>query len=105
MCCGLRLVVQIWARHARNVPAASTGPVSRVVAANVRALRARLRLRQRDVAERGGFSVTQISLIEGERRRVAVDDLAGLCRGLGVSLADLLDGADPRDLRDMGLAD
>ena len=79
--------------------------MSRVVAANVRALRARARLRQRDVAERGGFSVTQISLIESERRRVAVDDLPGLCRGLGVTLADLLDGVPAEDLADLGLTD
>jgi DNA-binding Xre family transcriptional regulator len=34
---------------------------------------------------------------------VAVDDLAGLCRALGVTLADLLDGVSADDPADLGL--
>lgn len=75
-----------------------------MVAANARALRARAQLRQRDVAERAGIPQSTLSLIEGERRRVTLDDARALCRGLGVSLTDLLAGA-PRDaLVDLGLA-
>jgi transcriptional regulator with XRE-family HTH domain len=77
--------------------------LSLVVAGNARALRARAKLRQRDVAERAGIPQSTLSLIEGERRRITLDDAWALCRGLGVTLSDLLAGA-PRDARrELGL--
>jgi transcriptional regulator with XRE-family HTH domain len=67
-------------------------------AINARSLRAIARLRQREVAERAGISPSTLSLIEGERRRVSLDDALALCRGLDVGLAELLAGADQADL-------
>ena len=77
--------------------------LSRIAATRARGLRAEARLRQREVAERAGIPASTLSLIEGERRRVTLDDALALCRGLGVGLLDLLDGADPDDLRTLGL--
>jgi transcriptional regulator with XRE-family HTH domain len=73
--------------------------LSRVVATDARSLRAKARLRQRDVAERAGIAPATLSLIEGERRRISLDDALALCRGLDVSLVELLDGADRADVR------
>jgi len=77
--------------------------LSRIVARNVRARRAALRLRQVDVAQRAGMARSVLSVLEGERRRVTLDDALALCRGLDVTLQMLLDGADPDDLSTLGL--
>jgi transcriptional regulator with XRE-family HTH domain len=77
--------------------------LSHVFSANVRAERARRGWRQRDLAERTGWSTDTISDIEGGRRRVGIDDLPILCAAFGVTFARLLDGADDEDLRTIGL--
>lgn len=74
-----------------------------VVAANVRAERARMRVTQRQLAERLGWSVGTLADLEAGRRRPAVDDLPRLCEALGVTLLDLLNRADPQDLVRLGL--
>jgi transcriptional regulator with XRE-family HTH domain len=74
-----------------------------VVAANVRAERARLRLTQRQLAERLGWSVGTLADLEAGRRRPAVDDLPRLCAALDVTLIDLLNRADPQDMGRLGL--
>jgi transcriptional regulator with XRE-family HTH domain len=78
--------------------------LSRVAAANARALRARARLRQSDVAERAGISRAVLASLETERRRVTLDDALALCVGLGVTLAELLDGAHDDTLRALGIS-
>lgn len=74
-----------------------------VVSANVRAERARLRLTQRQLAERLEWSVGTLADLEAGRRRPAVDDLPRLCEALDVALVDLLNRADPQDLRRLRL--
>ncbi|HET9658532.1 MAG TPA: helix-turn-helix transcriptional regulator [Kineosporiaceae bacterium] len=74
-----------------------------VVAANVRAERARMRITQRQLAERLGWSVGTLADLEAGRRRPAVDDLPRLCEALGVNLVDLFSRADVEDLRRLGL--
>lgn len=74
-----------------------------VVAANVRAERARLRLTQRQLAERLGWSVGSLADLEAGRRRPAVDGLPRLREALNVTLADLLNRADPEDMGRLGL--
>jgi ribosome-binding protein aMBF1 (putative translation factor) len=69
----------------------------------VRAERSRRGWRQQDLAEKCGWSLDVISTIERGLRRVAVEDLPVLCGALGVPLIKLLDGADPEDLRKIGL--
>lgn len=77
--------------------------IGTVIAANVRGERARQRLRQVDLAERMGWALSTIGDLESGKRRVGADDIPQLCEALGVTLADLLRGADAEDLRRMGL--
>ena len=79
--------------------------LSAIAAGNVRALRAKARLRQEDVARRAGMSRAVLASLETERRRVTLDDAAALCEGLNVTLAELLDGAPQEALRALGIAE
>lgn len=81
----------------------AAGGLSYVVARNARAIRAAMRLRQADVAARAGMSQSVLSVLEGERRRVTLDDALALCRGLGVTLPELLEGATAEDRRTLGI--
>lgn len=78
--------------------------IAAVFAANVRAERARRGWRQRELAERTGWSIDTISDIEGGRRRVGIEDVPRLCRAFDVTIVRLLDGAPDEDMRAMGLA-
>jgi ribosome-binding protein aMBF1 (putative translation factor) len=69
-----------------------------IVARNVRAERARIGWRQKDLAERIGWSIGMVSDTESGKRRIGVSDLPLLCRALGVPLSELLKGANPDDL-------
>jgi transcriptional regulator with XRE-family HTH domain len=77
--------------------------LSLVIARNVRSRRAALRLRQVDVAERAGIPRSMLSTIEGERRRVTLDDALALCRGLGTTLPALVEGASVEDRHTLGI--
>jgi DNA-binding Xre family transcriptional regulator len=77
--------------------------LSTVAARNVRAHRARLRMRQADLAERAGMARSVLSVLEGERRRVTLDDALALCRALGVTLTELLEGASAEDREVLGI--
>jgi transcriptional regulator with XRE-family HTH domain len=74
-----------------------------VIAANVRAERARRQWRQADLAERLGWDVGTVGHLETGRRDVRATDLPALCRAFGISLARLLQDADEDDLRDLRL--
>ena len=72
--------------------------LSDVVAASVRAERARRHWTQADLAAKTGLSRTTIGDIESGRRQVTVNHLPLFCRALGVPLSVLIAGADPGDL-------
>jgi len=74
-----------------------------VVAAAVRAERARKRMSQRDLAAQLGWHPNTLADLEAGRRRPAVEDLPRLCRALGVDLLTLFFRADAEDLSAMGL--
>lgn len=74
----------------------------RVIAGNVRALRARQGLRQIDLATRTGISRPTIATLENGSRRVTVADAIALCSALGVGVGTLLQG-DQDALRALGL--
>jgi transcriptional regulator with XRE-family HTH domain len=74
-----------------------------VIARNVRAERARLGMDQAQLAERLGASRTTVSNLESGQRKVTADDLAPLCRALGVTLSQLIDRAEPEDLQALGI--
>ena len=73
--------------------------VDAVIAGNVRAARARLRLTQQELADELGWSRPALGSLENGTRRITVADAASLCRALGIDLAELLRGA-PTDLLD-----
>lgn len=77
--------------------------VEDALAANIRAERARRRLRQDDVAAALGCARSGVADMESGRRRITLNDVTVICRTLNVSLAELLRGADPDDLRALGL--
>lgn len=77
--------------------------MSAAVARNVAAERARARWTQADLAERLGVAPSTVSTWEVGKRVVGMDWLPALCRVLGVTMADLVRGADPEDLRALGL--
>jgi len=69
-----------------------------VIARAIRAERARLGLRQDELAERLGWARQTLSTVESGARRITVNDLPLLCDALGVPLAELIRGAEPDDL-------
>jgi transcriptional regulator with XRE-family HTH domain len=72
--------------------------LSDVVARNIAAERARRRWKQADLAERLGVAESTVGSYETGGRRVNLDMLPDFCRAFDISLAKLLDGADPGDL-------
>jgi transcriptional regulator with XRE-family HTH domain len=77
--------------------------IDSVIAANVRALRARRRERQEDLAIDLGWSRPTVGSLENGTRRVTVADAIALCRALEVDLRELFRGLDEKDLRMLGL--
>lgn len=77
--------------------------LSAIVARNIAAERVRRRWTQADLAERMGVTRGAVSTWETGTRVVGLDLLVPLCRALDVTLADLVRGADPDDLRALGL--
>lgn len=69
-----------------------------LIAGNVRAHRARLQLRQEDLADEIGWARQSITYLETGKRRISIADAIVLCRGLQIGLHQLLDGADRDDL-------
>jgi transcriptional regulator with XRE-family HTH domain len=74
-----------------------------VVAAAIRAERARLHLSQQALADQLGWPRSRLGDIEIGRRNVTVADLPPLCAALGVGFVDLLTRADPTDLAKLRL--
>ena len=76
--------------------------IDQVIAANLRALRARQGIRQVDLAKLTGLSRPTIAALEKGSRRVTVADAIILCSALGVGVSALLQG-DQDALRALGL--
>jgi transcriptional regulator with XRE-family HTH domain len=64
------------------------------LSANVRAIRAERGLTQEQVADAGGLALSDVGRIERGQRDPGVRVLARLARGLGVRVAELVDGID-----------
>jgi transcriptional regulator with XRE-family HTH domain len=79
------------------------GQIDALVAENVRATRARRRLRQEDLADALGWSRATITTLENGSRRVTLADAVFLCRALEVDLRELLRGAPADVLNDLGV--
>lgn len=77
--------------------------LSAIVARNLAAERVRHRWTQAQLADRLGVTRGAVSTWETGARLVGLDLLVPLCRALGITLAELLRGADPDDLSALGL--
>lgn len=77
--------------------------LSDVVAAGIRAERARRGWTQMELAQRAGLSRNTVGDIEARKRTVTVDYLLTFCRAFGVPAAILAQAADPDDIRTLGL--
>jgi transcriptional regulator with XRE-family HTH domain len=100
------MLVSRWWRIDQRFGRVDADPVptlSDAIAANVRAERARRRWRQEDLAEKTGLSRSTIGYLESGRVKVTADYIPALCRAFELPLSDLAAGADPEDLRAMGL--
>ena len=64
------------------------GQIDQVIAGNVRATRARLRMTQEDLADAMDWSRRTVTSLETGTRRVTVADLIGLCKALGVDMSE-----------------
>ena len=85
----------------RTVPNVAT--IGEVIANNVRAERARRRWSQTQLGELIGSARSSVGDLESGRHQVNAGDMVALCRAFGITLAKLMDGADPDDLRALGL--
>jgi transcriptional regulator with XRE-family HTH domain len=74
-----------------------------VIAANVRAERGRRHWRQADLAEKMGWAANTVGHLEIGRRDVRADDIPLLCRAFGITIEQLTFGANPDDLKAMGM--
>lgn len=77
--------------------------LDQLIAANVRAARARLDLRQEDVADEIGWDRAIITRIEKGRRRLTLPDIIALCGALQIDLRQLLAGVDVETLQKLGI--
>jgi transcriptional regulator with XRE-family HTH domain len=85
------------------VPDSPAPDLGALIAANVRAERARRKWKQAELGEKLGWSAQTVSHLESGRRGVFAGDLFPLCKAFGISLAKLLDGAPDEELRILGL--
>lgn len=74
-----------------------------LVAANVRAMRSRLKLRQIDLADDMGMAASTVSALESGTRRITLADAVALCEALNMDLRQLLAGVDPEVLATLGI--
>jgi transcriptional regulator with XRE-family HTH domain len=74
-----------------------------LVAANVRAARARRRFRQEDLADEMGWSRQTVSTVEAGTRRVTLADEVALCAALQIDLRELLQGASAEAFQALGI--
>lgn len=78
--------------------------LAQAVAENVRALRARRQWQQIQLADLLNVSQRAVSTLEsGKRTDVGIVELAALCRVFEEPLSEMVRGADPADLRVLGL--
>ena len=74
-------------------------PILMAFGANIRKLRAKKNLTQRELAKRSGLDVTYISGIERGVRNPSLKSLETLAMGLGCSIAETFKDLDTIDLK------
>ncbi|WBQ02933.1 helix-turn-helix domain-containing protein [Kribbella sp. CA-293567] len=78
--------------------------IDALIAENVRAARARRRLRQEDLADELGWSRPVVGTLESGTRRVTLADAVALCAALNINLRELLQGAPADVFEALGIA-
>lgn len=76
-----------------------------LIAGNVRAARARTRLRQEDLADAMGWQRATVTSLENGSRRLTLVEAVMLCGALKISLRDLLHGAPEDVFTKLGLSE
>ncbi|TCC35090.1 helix-turn-helix transcriptional regulator [Kribbella sindirgiensis] len=76
-----------------------------LIAGNVRASRARARMRQEDLADEIGWNRATVTNVEAGTRRISLADAVALCAALNISLRELLHGAPDEVFQALGLAE
>ena len=76
-----------------------------LIAGNVRAARARARLRQEDLADEIGWTRATVTSVEAGNRRIGLVDAIALCAALKIDLRELLHGAPDEVFQALGLSD
>lgn len=77
--------------------------VDQLVAANVRSARARIRMRQEDLADELEWARATVGALENGSRRVTLADALALCAALRIDLRELLRGAPTEVFHTFGL--
>jgi transcriptional regulator with XRE-family HTH domain len=85
------------------MPSVTPEELDALIAGNVRAARARLQLRQQDLADEMGWPRLTVGSIELGRKRVTLADAIALCAALQIDLRQLLAGVDPETLGTLGI--
>lgn len=68
----------------------AVGNATKEVAANIKQLRTAKRLKQTEVAEKGGINANYYASLERGESNISVEMLAKVCKGLGVKSSDIL---------------
>ena len=76
-----------------------------LVAGNVRAARARARMRQEDLADEIGFTRPAVTHLENGTRRLALVEAVAVCAALKITMGELFHGAPDEVLQTLGLSD
>lgn len=85
------------------MPIVTPEELDTLIAGNVRAARAKLRLRQEDLADEIGWNRPAITYLETGKRRVTLSDAIALCAALQIDLRQLLAGVDTEALQALGI--
>jgi transcriptional regulator with XRE-family HTH domain len=80
-----------------------TTELANIVARNIRLERSNRRWKQEQLAEMLGWETATVLALESGTKRLNMEAVPALCRVFGISLAKLIDGADPEDLAALGL--
>jgi transcriptional regulator with XRE-family HTH domain len=74
-----------------------------IIARNIRLERSNRRWKQEQLAAMLGWETATVLALEAGTKRLDMEALPALCRVFGISLAKLIDGADPEDFDALGL--
>lgn len=90
-------------RHTLCAMGQKPSPANKAIAAELRAVRARADMTQRQVYELAGISRSTYLRYENNERDITVDSLAAICKALGISVGDLIRNAEIQSPESFGI--